>query len=74
MIDNFELFNMINYKPKSYGDMLKEIRAKYNLTQTELANLIGVKQNQISQWEDSKHKPTVPMQFKIKKAYEKLMA
>ena len=40
-----------------FVDILKDIMIDRNLTQTSLANLIGVKQSQISEWLKGKSKP-----------------
>ena len=38
------------------GQELKELRKKYNFTQKELGNKIGVSDTKISQWENNVHK------------------
>ena len=38
-------------------DILKDIMIEKNLNQTQLANLIGIKQSQISEWLKGKSKP-----------------
>ena len=38
-------------------EILKDIMIDRNLTQTELANLINVKQSQVSEWLKGKSKP-----------------
>lgn len=42
---------MIDYNMIKIGQRIKEIRIERNLTQKELANLLGVAQNTISQYE-----------------------
>lgn len=42
------------------GQRLKEARRKANLTQVELANIIGVKAAEISQYESNKRTPRWP--------------
>ncbi len=37
---------------------LVELRKKYGLTQSELAILVGVQQNTVSQWESGKRNPS----------------
>lgn len=39
-------------------DILKDIMIDLNLNQTELANKIGVKQSQVSEWLSGKSKPS----------------
>jgi transcriptional regulator with XRE-family HTH domain len=41
-----------------YGEIIKMFRKNKGLTQEELGNLIGRKQNQISEWESGKVNPT----------------
>ena len=41
----------------TFIEILKDIMIDRNLTQTELANLINVKQSQISEWLKGKSKP-----------------
>ena len=38
-------------------EILKEIMIDYDLNQTQLANKIGVKQSQVSEWLNGKSKP-----------------
>ena len=38
-------------------EILKDIMFELNLNQSQLANLIGVKQSQISEWLNGKSKP-----------------
>lgn len=40
-----------------FTDILKDIMDEQNLTQTKLAELIGVKQSQVSEWLSGKSKP-----------------
>ena len=44
---------------KTFGERLKEERRLAGLTQAELAAIIGVKQQQYSQWECDKVEPTL---------------
>ena len=38
-------------------DILKDIMIDFNLNQTKFANIIGVKQSQVSEWLSGKSKP-----------------
>ena len=38
-------------------DILKDIMIDFNLNQTRLANKIGIKQSQVSEWLSGKSKP-----------------
>lgn len=44
---------------KTFGEKLKFERQQAGLTQAELAEMIGVKQQQLSQWECDKVEPTL---------------
>jgi len=44
---------------KTFGERLKFERQQAGFTQAELAALIGVKQQQLSQWECDKVEPTL---------------
>lgn len=44
---------------KTFGENLKNERQLAGLTQRDLANAIGVKQQQVSQWECDKVEPTL---------------
>ncbi len=41
----------------NFSEILKDFLAEYNLTQTAFAELIGVKQSQVSEWLKGKAKP-----------------
>lgn len=41
------------------GKRIKEARIKRGLTQRQLAEIIGVKHNSISDWENDKNKPFI---------------
>ena len=55
---------------KLLGDRLKQARKVKNLTQRQLADLIGVKHNSISDWEKNLHKPDVDQIKKLCGALE----
>ena len=40
-------------------EILKDIMSDFNLNQTQLANKLGLKQSQISEWLNGKSKPQV---------------
>jgi repressor LexA len=56
---------------KLFGDVLKSLRIKNNITQSELANAMNVSQSAIAMWETSKREPDfesvkkLSMYFKI---------
>lgn len=41
-----------------FGKMILEFRAKYNLNQKQMAKIVGVSYEMISQYENGKYKPT----------------
>ena len=44
---------------RTFGENLKYERILHGLTQTQLANKLGIKQQQISEWECNKVEPTL---------------
>ena len=50
------------------GKVIKELREKKNLTQLELANIIGVSDKTISKWETSKGFPDIALIEPLAKA------
>lgn len=49
---------------------LKELREKKGMSQTELANRVGLKQTTISQYESGSRKPNLTMAKKLSDALE----
>lgn len=45
-------------KKKVFSERLKELRLKKGLTQTELGEKVGVKQNTFTNWENGKREPS----------------
>ena len=41
-----------------YGDKIKELRKRKGLTQEQFGNMVGKKQNQVSEWESGRIKPS----------------
>lgn len=50
-----------------FSDRLKELRKKNRLTQKELAEQIGIKQNSYSDWETGKNEPNLENIVKLSK-------
>ena len=48
-----------------YPDALIKLRAKLNLSQTELADLLGVSFTSVNRWEKGHHEPTVIVKSKL---------
>lgn len=50
---------------RKWVNRVKEFRKKKKLSQKELANIMNVKQNTISQWENDMRKPNVQQAIKL---------
>ena len=48
-----------------YKKLVKKLREKLIITQTELAELLGVSFTSINRWETGKHEPTIKVKRKI---------
>lgn len=46
---------------------IKEFRKRKNLSQSDIARMLGIKQNTFSQWETGKRKPDVLQGIKLAK-------
>lgn len=55
---------------RTFGENLKRERKLCGLTQQELADKIGIKQQQLSQWECNKFEPTVSSIVTLAKALD----
>ena len=53
-----------------YGKRIKELRIEKNLTQLELAKIIGVKQSFISMWEHENIEPNIDNIIKLANFFE----
>jgi len=49
----------------NYAKLIKRLRDKLILSQTELASMLGVSFTTISRWEQDVHEPTIKMKRKI---------
>lgn len=49
-----------------YGKMIKALREKMTLSQTELAETLGVSYASVNRWETGKHEPTIKIKRKLK--------
>ncbi len=54
----------------NFKNVLKELRAEYNLTQTALANKLGVKQGVITNWELRGSEPTAEYLIKLANIFQ----
>ena len=52
-----------------FGEKLKELRKEYNITQKQLAELLGQAQSTIVYWEKDKQEPSISSLKKICKAF-----
>ena len=48
-----------------YSNLIKELRNKMLLTQTEFADLLGVSFGSVNRWENGKYEPTKLVKKKI---------
>jgi len=55
---------------RTFGENIKRERKLCGLTQQELADKIGIKQQQLSQWENNKFEPTVSSIVALAKALD----
>lgn len=49
-----------------YGKMIKSLREKMTLSQTEFAKVLGVSFASVNRWETGKHEPTIKIKRKLK--------
>lgn len=54
-----------------YSNLIKMLRNKLILTQTELADLLKVSFSSVNRWENGKHEPTTKIKRKIVELCEK---
>jgi len=48
-----------------YPSAIRRLRAKLNISQTELAKMIGVSFTSVNRWESGKYEPTMKMKKKL---------
>ena len=53
-----------------YPSAIRRLRAKLNISQTELASLLGVSYTSVNRWEKGHHEPTVIMKEKLKELFK----
>ena len=54
----------------NYPEKIKEYRDKVLITQTELANKLGVSFASVNRWETGKFEPTMKIKRKLKKLFD----
>lgn len=55
----------------TYAEAIEKLRKKMLLTQTELADLLGVSFGTVNRWESGKYQPTMKMKRKLKPLFDK---
>ena len=55
----------------NWSKIIKELRNKLLLTQTEMGELLGVSFATINRWENDRYEPTIKVKRKIKELCEK---
>ena len=53
-----------------YSNLIKRLREKLILSQTELANLLGVSFSSVNRWENGKHEPTIKIKRKLNRLFD----
>ncbi len=54
----------------AFRTRIKEFRARYNLTQEDLANLVGVRRETIIYLEKGKYNPSLKLAYDVAKALQ----
>ena len=55
----------------NYSKAILELRSKLNISQHELANLLGVSFQSVNRWENGKFEPTIKMKKKLYNLFKK---
>ena len=53
-----------------YPSAIRRLRAKLNISQTELAVILGVSFTSVNRWEKGHHEPTVIAKEKLKQLFK----
>lgn len=53
-----------------YPSAIRRLRAKLNISQTELAAILGVSFTSVNRWEKGHHQPTVIAKEKLKQLFK----
>lgn len=54
----------------NYSDSIIKLRVKLNVSQTELAKILGVSFSSINRWEKGKYNPTIIAKEKLKTLFK----
>lgn len=57
-----------------YANLIKKLRTKLILSQTEFFELLGTTFGTVNRWESGKHEPTIKMNRKIVELCQKTMS
>lgn len=61
---------MVNNMAKiDYADGILQLRAKLNLSQEELAKILGVSYISVNRWKNDKYAPTKMVKFKLNQLF-----
>lgn len=52
-----------------YSSAIRRLRAKLNISQTELAGILGVSFTSVNRWEKGHHQPTVIAKEKLRELF-----
>ena len=55
----------------AYSDKIKTLREIMLISQTELADLLGVSYVTVNRWENEKYEPTIKVKRKLNELFEK---
>ena len=55
----------------TYAEAVKKLRTTLILSQTELANLLGVSSQTVNRWERGTHQPTIKAKRKLASYFKK---
>lgn len=54
----------------NYSHLIIKLRVKLNVSQTELAKLLGVSFSSVNRWERGKYEPTIIVKEKLKELFK----
>lgn len=58
-------------KQINYPDAIRKLRAKLNISQQELADLLGVSFPSVNRWENGHYEPTIIAKVKLEELFKK---
>ncbi len=57
-------------KQIDYPNVIRKLRAKLNISQQELANLLGVSFPSVNRWENGHYEPTIIAKVKLNELFK----